>query len=794
MTTTTQTPYKGLAPYEQEDQNNFFGRQQEKAILLGKILAHKLTLLYAATGVGKTSLLRAAVIPELQDLHHENLDVIYYRNWSIEDPLVAIKTETCKTLRERKKIAAEDLHKLRGETLQQFFEHCQTYASKPFIVIFDQFEEVFTQYAVRHALEFDHFIEQLVAVMTAEEQEVHLVLAMREDFLAELSVFRGNVPNLYNNYYRLTKLTPPQAREAIENPVKAFGFEYEPELLKNLLRDLVEQESRDPYNLSLTTRLRQFVESPYLQIVCQELWRKEQDNPTQKLRLKTYQDLGGADQIVQNYIKNIMAGLTPAQQLLASRAFTLLVTEQGTKMAYPVATLAKMLKVEMAILQPILDKLTQSRILRDEKRPGGHFWYELYHDVFTRIIGQWNEKYLEQKRRQKLLGIIVSVVGLMVIVGMASYELYKLQKRIALNLGTLQVINPEPATLTLTRLRQFYQEPAKQEENLSFPLRETTISLTGPADYLLTVQNSQATSQYPNGYEVKYPIFIAGFNHTVEITVTPPPIPPEEMVYIPAGVFRIGDKDDRDGIGNADELPAHDVYLDGYFMDKTEVTNRQYQSFVAAGGYTQANYWSKMGWEWLQKEPLTNNQYREDEKFNSPEQPVVGVSWYEAEAFCRWQNKRLPIEAEWEKAAAGPEGYKWFVSNDDSVLKHQMNFCDNHCDASWADKEVDDGYKYTAPVGSYQANGYHLYDMSGNVWEWVADGYDKQFYGTPQATANNPRNLVANSSQERVLRGGAWLSPYYFARVSLRHPAKPTERQLYYGFRCARSLPLPSGP
>jgi len=173
------------------------------------------------------------------------------------------------------------------------------------------------------------------------------------------------------------------------------------------------------------------------------------------------------------------------------------------------------------------------------------------------------------------------------------------------------------------------------------------------------------------------------------------------MVYVPAGEFIMG-SDERDG----NEQPMHTVYLDAFYIDKTAVTNAQYRKCVEAGACDA---------------PRETTDY---DNADYAQHPVVYVNWFQAKAYCEWVGKRLPTEAEWEKAARGTDGrkYPWGNTFDGS----RLNFCDKNCTLSWKDPSVDDGYTGTAPVGSYPvgASPYGALDMAGNVYAWVADWYD----------------------------------------------------------------------
>ena len=756
----SQHPYKGLAPYDQHDRDNFFGREHEKDVLLGKILSHRLTLLYAATGVGKSSLLGAAVIPELEDLYQENLDVAYHRTW-IDDPTQAVQTTVKQALCRRKKLVEAELPQFDNTSLTSFFDLCMDYCSDPLILILDQFEEFFRYHS--NTPFFSPFIEQLSEVIADETRPLHVVISMREDFLAELSVFRGHIPALYNNCYRLQKLTHQQAHDAIVMPLKGNeqGFRYEENLPEMLLQDLSERE-REQSEIrypDLPQRTFVTIEGPYLQIVCMALWNHDQNNPDRTIRIATYKALGGADTIVKRYFEQIMATCTPAQRRLASRAFAFLATEWGTKMAYPERVLAQILRVKLTTLHPVLEKLKAARILRDEERPEGT-WYELYHDVFTTIIGEWSNAFRARRRKRLRLGLAALILAFACSLGFATYQGYQMAEqkaRIAhLNPGTLHVRNPLGATLTLTCIRHY--DPDRECLEGTISLTGKSIALPGPADYVLTAHKADGT--------VSYPVYIDGLTHemTLDIEPTPEPSVPG-MVYIPSGVFRMGDKDRHDVAGLANERPHHDVEITGFFMDIHEVTNDEYRQCVEANACTKPHYEDGACYH-----PLPDGEIPDVFRQNS--HPVVCIDWQQAMTYCRYVGKRLPTEAEWEKAAGGPEGYMWAFGN---------TFDASHANTS------ESGHNATTPVGRYAPNGYGLYDMSGNAMEWVEDVYDGTFYHTSAAVQKNPVNRHEGDGR-RVQRGGSWWHGIEGVRTSRRHLERPTGASSLTGFRCARSL------
>ncbi len=217
------------------------------------------------------------------------------------------------------------------------------------------------------------------------------------------------------------------------------------------------------------------------------------------------------------------------------------------------------------------------------------------------------------------------------------------------------------------------------------------------------------------------------------------------MVRIPAGEFIMGSDS-----GDPDEMPVHLVYLDEFYIDKHEVINTEYSKCFSAGVCGM------------------NEKYK---GFLDPLQPVVGVTWHQADTYCKWVGKRLPTEAEWEKAARGIDGrtYPWGEGIDCSKAKFYK------CGREWK----------TEPVGSYPsgAGPYGAMDMAGNVWEWTADLYDANYY--PDSPNRNPKGPAAG--RYRVLRGGSWNFNRYYLRASARFRKPPGATLNSCGFRCAKT-------
>jgi formylglycine-generating enzyme len=226
------------------------------------------------------------------------------------------------------------------------------------------------------------------------------------------------------------------------------------------------------------------------------------------------------------------------------------------------------------------------------------------------------------------------------------------------------------------------------------------------------------------------------------------------MALIPAGEFRMGDHSpNREG--RADERPPHPVFLDDFYIDVHEVTVGQYKRFIQEKGHRAL--------------PQSVSQYSPND-----EHPVVFVSWEDANAYAEWAGKRLPTEAEWEKAARGELVDKRYPWGDEPPLQGHANYNGR------------DRYPFTAPVKTFQPNGYGLYNIAGNVWEWCADGYRRDYYtGAPQ---RNPKGPPSTSTDPRVCRGGGWDHSSSNLRVAKRFFLPPQRKREDVGFRCAADI------
>lgn len=240
------------------------------------------------------------------------------------------------------------------------------------------------------------------------------------------------------------------------------------------------------------------------------------------------------------------------------------------------------------------------------------------------------------------------------------------------------------------------------------------------------------------------------------------------LVYVPAGEFLMGTRDDQEG--DSSERPQHTVYLDAFWIDRTEVTAAQYQRCVEAGACSAPDFTGK---------------YCTYDVDGKSDHPINCVDWNQATAYCAWAGRRLPTEAEWEKAARGVDGriYPWGDAWDVQTVP-RVNFSDKNDPTGPSTDEVDDGFAATAPVGSFPsgASPYGALDMAGNVWEWVVDWYNETIY-----TMTRENSIDPETEPMRVMRGGTWSFSAYDARAANRGRDRPSGRHETVGFRCVYS-------
>jgi WD40 repeat protein len=421
------SPYKGLNAFEDSELDAllFFGRERETEIVVANLIASRLTVLYGPSGVGKSSLLRAAVARTLRKLPEEPL-VVVFSSWS-NDPNAALSEavgEAAGVSTNGSAVAALELAQ----------------SDRDVYLVLDQAEEYFLYHADDRGPA--SFAEALPAMLAAPTR-VNVLVSLREDSLAKLDRFTGRIPGLFANTLRLDRLDRAAASAAILRPAERYAeltgepVSIEPALVERVLDEVGAgqiETALGGLGMVEGADVAARIEAPYLQLVMQRLWEEERASGSTTLRAETVDRLGGAQQIVEEHLEAAMGELTDEQKGIAARIFNHLVTPSGTKIAHEISDLADFGHVTAAALLPVLAALSNRRILRSIDE-GGAVRYEIFHDVLGEPVLAWRAAYeadreLEAQKREadrrhrRLLAVIgASAVLLAVMSGVTAYAL-----------------------------------------------------------------------------------------------------------------------------------------------------------------------------------------------------------------------------------------------------------------------------------------------------------------------------------------------------------------------------------
>lgn len=406
MSSVPESPYKGLASFEDSELDAllFFGREREVAAVAANVLASRLTVLYGPSGVGKSSLLGAGVARRLREL--SGAPVVVHDAWA-EDPaarLVASVHAECGELG-----ATAGLVDTVAAGAQQTGE---------LHLLLDNFEEYILYHGVDGPLS-----ATLPELLRRPGLRVNVLLALRDDALAELDDFAGRIPDLFSNLLRLDRLDREAGRAAILGPLGRYS-ELAGELFTAedaLVEAVLDEASTDSG-----------VEAPYLQLVLERLWEREREAGSHELRLSTLRAIGGARAVVREHVQGALDRLPVAEQEAAARVVRQLVTPSGRKVSHEPSDLAEYADVEDAELRRLLDTLGRERIVRGVNgMQGAPTRYEIFHEVLGPPILAWQaeqqlrrERIRGRRQRRRLLAIIgASLVALAVVAGVAAYAL-----------------------------------------------------------------------------------------------------------------------------------------------------------------------------------------------------------------------------------------------------------------------------------------------------------------------------------------------------------------------------------
>ncbi len=407
MTGVPDSPYKGLAAFDDSELDAllFFGREPEIEAVVANILASRLTVLYGPSGVGKSSLLRAGVARRLRE--QSRAPVVVHDAWA-DDPaggLIASVRAECGEL---------------GATagLVDTIAAAAVQPGGEVYLLLDQFEE----YVLYHSID-GPLTAALPELLRRPGLRVNVLIAIRDDALAELDEFAARIPELFANLLRLDRLDRADARAAIIGPLERYSelsgetFTAEPELVEAVLDEASTVNG---------------VEAPYLQLVLERLWEQERAEGSRTLRLETFRRIGGSRAVVHAHVESALAQLSAPEQDAAARVMRQLVTPSGRKISHEAGDLAEYADVGPAQLQDLLEQLGRRRIVRGvDGTPGGAIRYEIFHDVLGPPILAWQHEHqlrreraraARQRRRLRLVAG-AAVCALLVVAAIATYAL-----------------------------------------------------------------------------------------------------------------------------------------------------------------------------------------------------------------------------------------------------------------------------------------------------------------------------------------------------------------------------------
>ena len=828
-------PYKELQPFTIEEAQLFFGRQDEIDDLYDTVVNHRLMILHARSGAGKTSLLRAGLSPRLIT---EGRLPVYVEMRPYEENSVRFL---------KKEMAPSSLGPwpvlLDGLSLSDFLGLICNHRRgkiKELVIFFDQFDQFLTSLPdpkVRLP-----FIEAFGDCYDDPTLPVRFVISLRPENLADLDKFETRIPHILDNRYRLPAMTQEQVKKAISGPLEKLktGVSFEPEFLETLLTDL------GGTNLELT----------HLQIVCARLYASLPEGE-KRISKAQYESLGKAERILTGYLEDSLSTLQGYEQEVARIILKELVSSEATNRILRLSDLMRAIPPNVSAVNQVLTYLVNKRLIR-RGEVGEENEYELVHAYLAREIYHWiGEDDLRNRRAQELLQR-----------QLANWRLYSIPpdpEEMNVFKGQVQYLSldPEAREMILTGSLEQGQDvdfwieqmedrheaasraaaemlanKSKREEiaaclkrGLAKELRADVLSvlwpiIEGPSsprkreaaetlwllkDWLTRQEQSRLrlllfpvwtrrSLQHNARALIVFAIFFVPL-FTWFFFIREKPVS-GEWVLIPQGSFIMGmdhteaeaihefceDSPRNGNCASVDELvrwaiPRASVTLKGYDILDNEVTFAQYQQCVDEGK--------------CQTPKLTPNAQR------GMNLPVTNITWLQAQAYCGWLGGSLPTDPEWEKAARGPNGnyFPWGNMKPDQWDKTRANI----------ERDQVDTVKSVLQFAKTDVSVYGVKNMAGNVQEWTATEISfvfkdltlKQKLSTDPLSVEEAKKLI-EEAKPRIddalkedasanpldyypvvsVRGGSWESARSLAFVSQNRPLSIGKQYTQIGFRC----------
>ncbi|MDH5574478.1 MAG: SUMF1/EgtB/PvdO family nonheme iron enzyme [Nitrospirota bacterium] len=723
-TRSTICPYRGLLYFREEDAPFFFGRAKDITQLAQKINQHKLVAVVGASGSGKSSVVRAGLVPVLRHSREQVWEVVTMM--PTDRPVRALAaglmpflepdmTET-KRLQEINSMAEAMLpedSKRPSIKLRDVVERIldKQPGTDRLLLIVDQWEELYT--LCQDARARRTFMDQVLEA--TETGKLHVVLTLRGDFFGRaITAYRPLSDRVQEAQVLIGPMTREELRLAIEEPAKLMGLAFETGLVDLLL----EQAGDEPGHL------------PLLEFVLRQLWEQRRGG---LMHHEAYRGMGQLEGAIAKKAQALYEKASPEDQRRIQYIFLRLVRPgEGEADTRRRATFAELGEG----LQPLVKTLADERLLVTSQVTGSaEETVEVSHEALIRQWGQLKE-WVDGDRQflawQQRLGLSIK-------------EWDQSHRSVDLLLRGRPLV--EAGEWLKNKPDAFSQE--EQEYVRASQHRKTKARVLTTLGSLLVVLMIGGPLAWLGNAGVTVPYawsIVQARLHLVEIREP-------DMVPIPGGEFQLGAVE---GLGGEDEKPVQTVRVEAFQLSQHEVTFDAYDQFVE----------------------LTGGRSPSDENWGRGRRPVINVSWEEAKGYIAWLSQatgksyRLPTEAEWEYAArSGSKQETWAGTSAESELEKYAIYKANQ----------------TAEVGSKQPNAFGLYDLSGNVYEWVEDCWHENYKDAPD---NGAPWLKAGGGYcgQRVIRGGSWLNLPVYLRSSFRLRYSTGFRNNDIGFRLAQDI------
>lgn len=657
-------PYKFLNYYTREDRAIFFGREADCERLHSRLLSSSVLVVFGKSGVGKTSLLRAGLLSRFQAPQ----DLVVTQRM-LSEPVAAVRQLLGKVLG----LNVQD------ESLASLLVRAEQCVGGAVVVVLDQFEEFFLRCTPAQRAQFGR---ELAEVLRLDLRRSHLILSLREDFLAQMAELEEFVPSILQQRFRVTALDRAQTREAILKPAQLFHLEIDPALVEELL--------------ALSG-----IEPPQLQIILDRLYEHRQG---QRIGWETYQSLGGAERILRGYFEETLRHSLGPERQRARQLLKAMLTDQKTKLVTTLEELDVRLGWPRENLMAVLKLLVESRLVRSWEE-GERGCYELAHDFLTQEIAAWETpeevaaKHAQavlsnEMRNYSKLGLIVPKDRLLLLEPQKSNLLLgPAEQAMLVRSSVLQELDPSAwlgkgAGVLLRVLdEEIRGDVARHVIRVLCGMSLEGQALERMLQAARLVGNPHLLTQLEAGSWLRQALAEA---------VRERFFGPGRMARVPGGPAWVGstreNKDGRKARLRPDlheriesEADYQQVELEEFRIDLRLVSNADYCEF----------------------RPLHVHFFPPEEA----QLPAVNVSCEEAIEYADWLGKRLPSEQQWEKAARGPDGrlFPWGDAWDGDRVN-----------------SAESGRRFLTPVGAFPegASAYGCLNMAGNVWEWTTTPWE----------------------------------------------------------------------